>query len=81
MWVTVLKHPVHSLFLEVLDCTYLEIHLCCSNKCTMSHDMHVFRTVFKEQAAENKFFESQELDVQHAHLAAAMFLDPAAPPV
>ena len=43
--------------------------------------MDVFRSVFKEQAAENKFFESQELDVQHAQLATAMFLDPAAPPV
>lgn len=37
--------------------------------------------MFKQQAAENKFFESQELDVQHAQLAGAMFLDPAAPPV
>ncbi len=43
--------------------------------------MDVSRSVFKEQAAENKFFETQELDVQHAQLATAMFLDPAAPPV
>lgn len=46
-----------------------------------NHGISVFRSVFKEQAAENKFFESQELDVQHAQLATAMFLDPAAPPV
>lgn len=45
------------------------------------HNLHVCRAVFKEQAAENKFFESQEVDVQHAQLATAMFIDPAAPPL
>ena len=39
------------------------------------------RTVFKERAAENHFYESQEIEVEHAQLATAMFLDPAAPPV
>lgn len=41
----------------------------------------MYRSVFKEKAAENQFFETQELDVQHAEVAAALFLDPAAPPV
>lgn len=43
--------------------------------------VNMYRSVFKEKAAENQFFETQELDVQHAEVAAALFLDPAAPPV
>ena len=64
---------------------------CCVHLATMpfldnvyhaaQHRVDGFRAVFKEQAAENKFFESQELDVQHAQLATAMFLDPGAPPM
>lgn len=60
----------------------------CNNAWDLDHVYHAaqhrvggFRAVFKEQAAENKFFESQELDVQHAQLATAMFLDPGAPPM
>ena len=52
-----------------------------SSASAVLHNMDVFRAVFKEQAAGNKFFESQEVDVQHAQLATAMFIDPAAPPL
>ena len=81
MWVTLLDHPVHSLLPEVLYCMYLDVHYAAAKSVSMLHDMDVSRTIFKEQAAENKFFESQEMDVQHAQLASAIFLDPAAPPV